>query len=201
MPPRVVTTLALALVLVLVPTPARTGDAPRARDCASVLLTCVGYVTATEAAELPFRDGVAILALHNGELSSRTLSNDLVAAARDWGKTHHGRELTVRVADAELYSTPEDLARLIAEGGYGVVFVSEGMRGSVEEIARVAREARVLTSCVSRENVELGLAIGFVVVERRLVICLNRRAAAASGFQFRSALLRRATLVGEEGGH
>jgi hypothetical protein len=199
MQPRVVT-LALALVLVLVPAPAWTEDAPRARDCASVLLTCVGYVSATEAAaERRFRDGVAILALHNGELSSRTLSNDLVAAALDWGKTHRGNDLTVRVAEAELYTSGEDLLRLIADGGYGVVFVSEGLRASVDDIARIAREAKVLTACVSRENVEEGLAIGFVVTERRLVICLNRGAAAASGFQFRSALLRRATLVGEEG--
>lgn len=197
MRPRTVTPLALALVLVIVP-PARTNDAPRARDCASVLLTCLGYVRAEDgAAERRLRGGVAILALHNGELSSRTLSNDLAAAALDWGKTHRGSELTVRVADAELYSGAEGLARLIAEGGYGVVFVSEGLRASVEDIARVARETGVLTACVSRENVELGVAIGFVVTERRLIIYLNRGAAAASGFQFRSALLRRATLVGE----
>ncbi len=186
--------------LALAPTHAWTDEPPPARECARVLLTCVGYVAPDEPeTRARFRDGVKILALHDGELSSRTLCNDLVAGVREWGATRRvGGKYRVGKVAAELYSSAEDLARLLEEHDYDLIFVSEGLHGYVEEIAKVARAEKVLTTCVSKANVEDGLALGFAIEERRLAIYLNRAAAAACGFQFRSALVRRATLLGEE---
>jgi hypothetical protein len=195
--------LVLALIaglIALVPGPARTEDAPGSRECATILLTSLGYVTAEDpTAKQRLGDGVGVLALHNGELSSRTLCNDLAAAVKDWGKANRvGGTLSIRATDVKLYGNAEDLTKLINEGHYGIVFVSEGLRASVGDIARVASDSKFLTTCASKDYVELGFAIGFVVEESRLRIYVNRDAASREGFQFRTALLRRSTLVVEE---
>ncbi len=193
------TVLLAAALVAAVPCPARTQEAPGARDCATILLTSLGYVKEEDrTAEQRLGEGLSLLALHNGELSSRTLCNDVVAAVKDWGKSNKvGGTLPIRGAAARLYDSTEDLARLVRDGRYGVIFVSEGLRGSVEDIARVASDSKVLTTCASKDYVELGLAMGFAVEDRQLRIYVNRDAASNEGFQFRSALIRRATLIGE----
>ena len=159
---------------------------------AELLLAAIGYARPARR----FAGGVKLLALHSGGLSSRSLANDLAAAVRT---RHDALRPGTGQATPRLFPGPDALRALIAEGGYNCVLLSTDLStGQHEQIQQVTRELKVLSVAVEADAVRGGVSLGITLEERRLRLYVNRRAAQEEGVTFHLALLRHATLTGEE---
>jgi serine/threonine protein kinase len=93
------------------------------------------------------------------------------------------------------FTTAEALAQEIAAQGIDVIYVPSGMGAVVGQIARVARDTRVVTIGAEPSYLSAGLSLGVFDKAGSDVLGLNQEAATAQGAQFSGEILKVAVLV------
>jgi serine/threonine protein kinase len=93
------------------------------------------------------------------------------------------------------FTTAEALSQEILSQGIDVIYVPSGMGAVAGQIARVARETRVITIGAEPSYLSAGLSLGVFDRAGSDVLGLNQDAATAQGAQFSGEILKVAVLV------
>jgi len=103
------------------------------------------------------------------------------------GMQVHGLTLSTIALE---FTTPEGLADAILAQGIDVVYVPSGMGTQVSQIAKIAREAHVITIGAEPTYITSGLSLGVFDKDGTAVLALNQGAASAAGAAFGGEILK-----------
>jgi hypothetical protein len=93
------------------------------------------------------------------------------------------------------FTTPENLARSIAQRAISVLYVAPGNAQNLEGIARVSQARGVTTATGVPDYVRKGVSVGIGVADDRPQILINLPSTRSEGSEFDASLLRIATVL------
>ena len=104
------------------------------------------------------------------------------------------RQLAIRTVVIE-YKGAGDLQATVSASRIGVLYVTPGSAGQLDQILRVSRSQRITTATGVPDFVQSGVAVGIGVRQEKPQILINLASAKSEGSEFDASLLRIATVV------
>ena len=104
------------------------------------------------------------------------------------------RQLAIRAVAIE-YKGPADLQAAVSASRIGVLYVTPGSAGQIDQILRVSHSQRITTATGVPDFVQSGVAVGIGVRQDKPQILINLASAKSEGSEFDASLLRIATVL------
>jgi hypothetical protein len=143
--------------------------------------------------EAPGGELVVAIAYQSNHVASRTLMEQLTAAAKDAGAvTVRGNPLRVVAIDI---GTGDQLMEQLARESASVVYFTPLRAVNVNDLAKGASKGGVLTITGVPDYMRRAVCVGFAQKDGRPLILINLGASRASGTDFSAQLLQRAEIV------